>query len=60
MGNRAIKITKSLAWDELLAIFGGEENWSHRMAALKESHVEVDADIIELVDKYTDCWWPER
>jgi hypothetical protein len=52
MGSRTVRTSPRLAWEVLVELYGDEETLAQRIDELKQSDVEVDAELLELVDKY--------
>lgn len=55
---RAITKTSVFAWDSLVDVFGGESILLARIQALKESEIQIEDDLGELIDKYLGGWRP--
>jgi hypothetical protein len=59
MGNRAVKSSTRLAWDPLVEVFGGEDQFKARLRAAKKSAPADDAALLRLVDRYLSGWRPK-
>ncbi len=60
MGSRAVRRSPRLAWDVLVEIYGDEVTLKTRLDELRQSDVEVDADLMSLADKYLGGWRPDQ
>ena len=58
VGNRAIRRSPRLAWDTLIELFGGLDEFSSRINRLKVSKPQGDDELLGLVDKYLAGWRP--
>ena len=47
-----------LAWDTLIELFGGLDEFNSRINRLKESKPQGEDEILGLVDKYLGGWRP--
>lgn len=60
VGNRHVHVTKTLAWDTLLLIYGNEDNIKLVLDKMNAEPSEDNADLRELVAKYLDGWRPDH
>jgi hypothetical protein len=60
MGSRAVKRSPRLAWEVLVEIYGDKVILKTRLDELRQSDVEVDADLMSLADKYLSGWRPDQ
>jgi hypothetical protein len=56
MGTRSVRIEPRLSWDTLVDLYGDESTLLTRIEELKASDIEVEAELLELVQKYIDGW----
>lgn len=56
LGTRSVQREFRLSWDILVDLYGNESNLLARIEELKASDIEVEADLLELVQKYIDGW----
>jgi hypothetical protein len=56
LGTRAVRREFRLSWDTLVDLYGEESNLLARIEELKASDIEVEADLLELIQKYIDGW----
>lgn len=56
LGTRSVQREHRLSWDTLVDLYGDEGTLLAQVEALKESEVQVGADLLELVDKYIGGW----
>ena len=57
-GSRAVVKSYSLAWDNLVDVYGGEDVLRDRIEKLKATNPTDLDDILEMVDKYLGGWRP--
>ncbi|MEO7859030.1 MAG: P-loop NTPase fold protein [Nitrospirales bacterium] len=57
-GKRAIRRSSRLAWDTLIELFGGLDEFNSRIDRLKESKPQGEDELLKLVDKYLTGWRP--
>ena len=57
-GKRAIRRSPRLAWDTLIELFGGLDEFNSRIDRLKESKPQGEDELLKLVDKYLTGWRP--
>lgn len=60
MGSRAVRRSPRLAWKVLVEIYGDEVTLKTRLDELRQSDVEVDANLMSLADKYLSGWRPDQ
>ncbi|MEM9409149.1 MAG: NTPase KAP, partial [Acidobacteriota bacterium] len=58
MEGRAITRHPRLHWDSFVEVVGGEDRLRQQIDELKQSGVDVDAELLALVDRYLDGWRP--
>ena len=58
MGSRAIRRSPRFAWDTLIELFGGLDEFNSRINRLKESKPQGEDELLKLVDKYLTGWRP--
>lgn len=60
MGNRAVKITKHLAWQTLIEVFGNEDEFRQRFSEVEAMRPEGVDELLELARKYQSGWRPSH
>jgi predicted KAP-like P-loop ATPase len=60
MGSRGVRRSSRLAWEVLVDIYGDQDTLKTRLDELRQSDVEVNADLMSLADKYLGGWRPDQ
>jgi predicted KAP-like P-loop ATPase len=58
LGTRSVQREFRLSWDTLIDLYGDETTLLARIEELKASEIEVEADLLELIQKYIEGWRP--
>ena len=59
-GRRAVRRSPRLAWSTLVKLLGGDDITRRRLEILATSNVEIEADLLDLAQRYLAGWRPDE